>query len=240
MSPKNRPWVTAAAILTVGSFSAGCFWSGSADDADFDELREGLDEAAEGLGHAAEAMREAFGEMAEGLTSGGVVENPVSFRELRELLPEELGDFTRTSRQGSTEGAMGFTVSKVEARYEDGEGGRIDVSIADLGALPVALAMGMADWAGYEVDEESDRGWKRTIEYEGYPGLEEFRRSGDGGRGRAEFVYFVEQRFVVQIEGRNVSMDAVHDMRDEIGADDLADMKDDEGRRDRDRRDGDR
>ncbi len=239
MFSKNGSWI-AAVVVSAGLLSAGCFLGdGGAEEADFENVREGLNDAAEGLGEAAEAMREALGEMAEGLSAGGVVEAPLNFRVLRDLLPEEVGEFTRRSREGKTEGALGFVVSAVEARYEDGEGGRIEVGIVDVGALPVVAMMGIVDWMNVDVEEESDRGWKRTLTFEGYPALEEFRGS-DSDRGRAEFTYFVEQRFVVTLEGRNVSMDDVLDFRDEIGTDELADMKDREGRSDDDRRDRDR
>lgn len=57
----------------------------------------------------------------------------VDFRELKALLPESLGDLKRTNAEGEKSGAMGFTVSKAEADYNNEDySKRIDLEITDI------------------------------------------------------------------------------------------------------------
>ena len=152
----------------------------------------------------------------------------MSFRALRDVLPAEAGSLSLSSREGSTVGALGFRVSTVEAEYRNRDGADVDVAIADIGALPLVGSEDFLDWLDVEIDEENERGWTRTLEYEGYPSLAEFRRTR-GDRGRGQLTWLVEGRFVVSMEGRGVTMDELYDLRDAIDTDALADMRDREG-----------
>ncbi|WP_419949433.1 hypothetical protein [Candidatus Palauibacter sp.] len=215
--------------LTVAT---GC---SSVDDGARDEseaARERRQEAADGIAAAVtsamEGISDAVGEAIEELSEGALVENPVPFRELEAVLPERIDGFRLTSREGGSGGAMGFRLSAVEAEYEGDRDAEIEVEIMDIGALPVIGSETFAEWLSLEVDEESDRGWARTIEYEGYPAMEEFRRT-DGDRGRASFSYLVESRFLVDIEGRGISVDELYEIRDRIDTEALADLRDRDG-----------
>lgn len=223
MRIENRRWITFAAAGLFGLVAAGCF-GGDDQEADFENVREGLEDAAQGLGDAADAMRDAMGGMTE-----GTVEKPINFRELQEFLAEELGGFERASREGSTSGAMGMDVSTAKAAYEMEEGGRVEVEILDLGAVGGPALMGLAAWTNMSVDLETDRGWERTTEYEGYPVFEKFTRSGDSDRGRGEFSAFIERRFIVKVTGRDVTWTEIEDVIRDIDLDDLADLRDEEG-----------
>jgi hypothetical protein len=217
-------WIPAITVVAVAA--AGCI-AENADSDDMERAREGLEQAAEGLGDAANAMREAIDRAME----GGSVEHPLDFRVLRDFLEDEMGDWSRVSQEGRTGGALGFDVSTVSARYEDEDGGRLDVEVTDLGAVAGPALLGMVDWADVNVDEESDRGFRRTTEYEGYPSFQSFRRSAsDSDLGSVEFSFFVESRFAVKVEGRRTTMDRVRDFLDDFETDDLADLKDEEGR----------
>jgi hypothetical protein len=56
----------------------------------------------------------------------------------------------------------------------------------------------------------------------------EFRRTR-GDRGRGQFTWLVESRFVVSLEGRGLTMDELYDLRNAIDTDALADMRGLEG-----------
>ena len=229
---RPSPRIALAGALFVGLTSAGCFFIGDSDSRDeAEEAREDLHEAAEefaeSVSEAAEEIGEAMSELAEELTAGRV-ENPIDFREFYGFLPEEVGDFRRTSRDGSSGGAFGLRVSAVEAEYEAGSGAEIEVSIVDTGALGAIGLEAFADWLDVEVEEESDRGWARTTEYGGHPAFEEFeRRRGD--RGSGEFTWFVANRFVIELEGRDITADELYALRDAIDAGGIADLRDREG-----------
>ena len=237
LSSLTRQFALVAALF-VGVTSAGCIFIGDGDARDEAEearesAREAMEDFSEGISEAAEefgvAMSEWAAELsAEALSGETRVENPIGFRELYEFLPERIGDFRRDSREGGTGGALGFRASHVEADYETGDGAEVELAIVDVGALPVIGSEGFLDRLSLEVDEESDDGWARTVEYKGFRAIEEFRRTR-GERGRGEFTWFVEGRFVVALEGRDVTADELREVRDAIDTDGLARLRDREG-----------
>ena len=225
-------------IILVGALfgglaSTGCIFVGDSDARDeAEEARESAHDVAEALAHglteAAEGIADAVSQIAEEMDAESRVENPIGFRELYDFLPERIGDLRRVSREGGTGGAFGFEASHAEAEYEADGGVAVDVSIVDVGALPVVGSDGFLEELDLKVDEESDRGWARSLEYKGYPAVEEFERT-DGDRGKGEFIWFIEGRFVVVVEGRDITADELHEVRDAIGTDDLARLRDTEG-----------
>ncbi len=228
---QSRPFALVGTLF-VALISTGCVFideDESRADVEMGEVREGMhevaDDLADGLSDAVEQLSEALHHIDLELSSETLVERPVSFRALRDVLPDEAGSFSLSSREGSTVGALGFRVSTVEAEYRNRDGADVDVAVADIGALPLVGSEGFLDWLDVEIDEESGRGWKRTLEYEGYPALVEFRRTR-GDRGRGQLTWLVEGRFVVSLEGRGVTMDELYGLRDAIDTDALADMRD--------------
>lgn len=229
--PSRR--IALAGALFCGLTSAGCIVIDDAEARDeAEEVREDLRDAADDIAatitDAVEEIGEHMSDFAEELGGETLVDQPIHFREFYDFLPERAGNLRRTSREGATGGAMGFHMSVAEAEYEGRSGAEVEVSIADIGAMPVIGSEGFVEWLDLSVDEESDRGWARTIEYEGYPAMEEFRRTR-GDRGRAEFTWFVESRFVVVLDARDVTIDELHELRDAIDTDALADLRDREG-----------
>lgn len=230
---RRSPRTALAGVLFGGLMSTGCIViedSGARGEAE--EVREDLGAAAEefarSLSDAVEDIGEAMTELAEDLEAGRRVAHPLNFREFYPFLPDAVGDFRRMSRDGGSGGAFGIRVSAVEAEYEAASGAEVEVAIVDAGALPAVGLDGFAEWLDVEVDEESDRGWARTIEYAGYPAIESFERQR-GDRGEAEFAWFVEGRFLVALEGDDVTIDELHDLRDAIDIRGLADLRDREG-----------
>ncbi|WP_419939878.1 hypothetical protein [Candidatus Palauibacter sp.] len=229
--PSGR--IALAGALFAGFVSAGCIFVGDSESRDeAEEVREDLRDAADdfsaSITEAVEGIGEHLSDLAEEMGGEALVDNPVNFREFYDLLPERVGNLRRTSREGATGGALGFHMSQAEAEYEGSNGVEVEVTIADIGALPVIGSERFMEWIDLSIEEESDRGWARTIEYEGYPAMEEFRRTR-GDRGSAEFVWFVEGRFVVALDGRNLTIDELHELRDAIDTDALADLRDREG-----------
>ena len=63
-------------------------------------------------------------EVSENLNEGKKV-TPIDFRELKALLPENLGNLKRTNIEGEKTSAMGINVSTANADYSDQEGTHI-------------------------------------------------------------------------------------------------------------------
>lgn len=146
----------------------------------------------------------------------------VDFREFRSLLPSELMDMERVDWKGSNKSAFSMRFSKLEATYESREN-RMDIAILDLGTMKGLAAMGF-DFIEKEIDEEDRNGYKRTREFEGWPGLEtvEFK---DGNRSFTG-VMIVEKRFVIAVEaqGTDLDKDFLEDLFDDMDIRDLERM----------------
>ncbi len=126
---------------------------------------------------------------------------PLSFRELQEVLPEKLDGLERTSKSGQSNGAMGFKISQAEAKYKTDDGESIEVEILDTGGLKMGL-MSMAAWASLEMDKEDDNGYERTSTVQGYKAFEKYNKRSQ----RSELSLLVKERFVVKATGRNMEM----------------------------------
>lgn len=220
-------------LLFCVTLILSCGGESKSDDKSSDKINEGLEKLSEGLGEKAkEASKEIEGGLAgamsqlekslEGLGEEGVVKKkPVNFRKLKELLPEDTDGYSRSNYEGESNGMAGFSVSTAKAKYSKDDQ-IIDVELIDAGGLGAAM-MGMAAWSLVEVDKESDNGFERTTTYKGNKAFEKCNRK------RCEFSVFVAKRFVMTLKGRNVEMDELHDLADEIGIRNLESMKDDEG-----------
>lgn len=145
---------------------------------------------------------------------------PVNFRDLRELLPGVVNGIDQTEVEGSTDGAMGFTISQVEADY-DAESAEYDVSIMDYGALPSMGMMGLG-WTMAQIDREAGSTYERTVTLGGQKGLRKYDSEARSG----EFSLIVGDRFLVQVTGSGVEDDDLEAALRAIDLEALAGMKD--------------
>ncbi len=173
-------------------------------------------EAAGGMKEAAAAMQEmsaAMNQMSADAEAGVEVES-VDFRELRELLPEQLTGLPRTEAGGEKTGAMGMTISKATGSYRGSANEKLPsnervtpnlvVTITDLGAMRGMAMMGFAAWTAAEIDKETETGHERTTTHKGHPAYEKFSSASRVPRGEIQVV--VARRFVVEVAGRGVDM----------------------------------
>ncbi len=157
---------------------------------------------------------------------GGRAAEPVDFRALRPLLPDELPGLARIDTEGETGGALGVKTSSTTGTYEkeDDRSARVTIKIFDAGALGSALMLGGYAWLAVEVDKENDQGHERTLTYKGYPAYEKYSQSGSSSVGTLQAV--VGKRFVIEIEGRGVEMATIRAAMDRIDLAKLDSMKD--------------
>jgi hypothetical protein len=174
--------------------------------------------AAEDMAKAAEGFGKAMGEMGAALAKaqGNVAVKPVSFKELKKRLPDDVGGLKRTSAKGSSVGQMGFNVAQAEARYGDGKKSA-EIKIVDPGGFTGFVTMA-AVWASVEIEEESDTGYKKTLVIDGHKAMEEWNAPNKRGKVNA----IVANRFVVEISGRGVEM---KDLKKALKAVDLDELK---------------
>ena len=136
----------------------------------------------------------------------------INFRELKKLMPESAAGLERTKHIGETTGAMGFTFSKAEARYGDGDE-KIDATLIDSGGAGMLL-LSMAGFASLNVDKETEQGSERTLKVDGNPAYEKY--SNRNGRITSELSVLVNKRFIVTLKGKGVDAKALMDVYEDF------------------------
>lgn len=171
-----------------------------------------------------EALADAVSQMFGG--GDGERVEPVNFRTLRDLLPDDAAGLARADIGGEKTGMAGFSIARAEAEYRDenDRNRRVELTITDAGSIG-RMAMFGAAWMRMEVDRESSDGYERTTRFEGHPAYEKVE---GGTRPRAELQVVVADRFFVSAEGQGVGMD---ELKDAVAAIDLGELEDlrDEG-----------
>ena len=184
-----------------------------------EELTKNAQDLAEKIGNSAEgSVTEAMKGMEEAVNKfkdGKDLKEPVNFRQLKPLLAENMSGFERTKHSGKTSGAMGFKISTAEATYKNDDQ-TVEISLVDAGGLGTTL-MGAAFWSQLDIDEESDSGFKRTLEIDG---RKAFQECSNNNR-RCQLAMIVGDRFVLNLEGRNTDIDKLLDMAKTIDLDEL-------------------
>jgi hypothetical protein len=136
----------------------------------------------------------------------GKAKDPVDPAQLGDLLPEEAAGLPRTDLKKEKNGAMGLIMSTAMGRYQ-AQGQRVTISLTDIGGIGGMGALGAAAWAMSEFDRTTATGYERTTRFEGYKAMESL--SSAGGRVHAELSLIIADRFVIQIKGTGIDMDAV-------------------------------
>ncbi len=197
-------------LLAIFLSLAVLTWNCASKDAE----EEAKEEPKNGL----EALQK-LGEEAERMSKEGPKET-VDPKLLKELLPADADGLKRKEASSEKSAAMGFGVSTAKASYRDDNGQDIDVNITDVAGMGVAL-MGMAAWSMASIDKETETGYEKTTEYKGHKAFEKYNTQSKNG----EISVIVANRYIVQVEGRDVEMDKIKSVLDDIDLDKLADIK---------------
>lgn len=168
-----------------------------------------------------ETMADVLSEMNEGRQI-----EPIDFRELRDMLPDELPGLPRTNAEGEKGGAAGVVQSSATGTYqaEDDRNKRITIKITDMGNLSGAMMMGGYSWLMLQLDKESDTGFERTTTYEGFPAYESYSTKDSRARGKIQTV--VAKRFTVEVDGRGVEWEGIKEALDRVDVEGLEARKD--------------
>lgn len=194
-------------IILFGGVLALSLWSCGGKEEERQEPKNAM-EAIQQMADKAKEMQE----------KGPV--DPVDFRSLKELLPNKAGGLERTEATGEKNGAMGFSISQAQGKYQNDESS-IEVEIMDTGGVGGMAMMGMAAWALAEVDKETASGYEKTTRINGMKAYEKYDNDGKDG----EVNVLVGDRFVVNVKGRNVTMDQIKDTLGDLNLDQLAKLE---------------
>jgi hypothetical protein len=168
---------------------------------------------------AVEALQQ-FADKAKDMKNKGTVD-PVDFRELKEFLPKEVEGLKRTEATGEKNGAMGFIISRAEARYSGDGDASAHVEIFDTGGVAGVATMALAAWTMADIDKETNTGYEKTTQLEGYKGFEKYDNQSKSG----ELNVLVADRFVVNVDGNNLSIKQLKNILSDIDLDKLSGLK---------------
>jgi hypothetical protein len=138
--------------------------------------------------------------------------DPIDFRKLKELMPEELIGLKRIEATGEKSGAMGFTVSTAQARYKGDKDESIVIEIVDTGGIAGVSTMALATWSMAEIDKETADGYEKTTKLDGYKAFEKYNSTIKAG----EINVLVADRYVVNVEGNNISVEQLKEALKDI------------------------
>jgi hypothetical protein len=134
-------------------------------------------------------------------------------RELKSMLPDRLGwTMPQTEHSSEKSGVLGFRTSKAEAKYESKLSDKwIKIELVDLGGMPFAR-FGLKFWDDVEVDRESKDEYEKTYEKDGNKYHEKYNKKYEEGK----LVTVIKDRYVLNIEGKNVKLSDLEDARDKV------------------------
>jgi hypothetical protein len=146
----------------------------------------------------------------------------VDFRELKALLPEAIGNLKRKNAEGEKSGAMGFTISKAEADYNNEDYSQsIKIEITDLTGASGFAGLAAWGWAMADIDKETETGYEKTTKYKGHKAFEKYNNQDQYG----SIEVLVSGRFMVSVNGNNVPMTVIKSAIDGIDISKLEAMK---------------
>lgn len=188
-------------VLVVSCSKSGSDQPGKEDENANKTGLESVDKFVEGMKEVQKSMKE------------GQKYEVVDFRELKELLPESVGKLNRTNAEGEKSGAMGFTVSRTQGNYNNEDYSEsIDIEIVDLAGASGMAGLAAWGWAITDIDKETETGYEKTIKYNGHKGYEKYNTQDMYG----SLEVLVSGRYMVTVNGSNVSMDFIKSSFDEI------------------------
>ena len=162
-------------------------------------------------------LEEAMKQAKDAIKNSGLQQvDPINFRELQKLMPEELAGMERTSKSGETAGAMGMKMSTAESKYKDKDGNVIEIKVVDTGGFAMGL-MGMAAWASVEVDREDENSYERTSTMNGMKIFEKCEKKRD----RCELSAVAKNRYVITAECIKCGIDQLKKAMKAMELDDL-------------------
>ena len=174
-----------------------------------EDFKDNINEAKDDLGSAFKNMGEAIKDLKvkHNLSDGT---EPINFRDIKEVLPKRLAGMTMEDNEGQTTGFLGFKISTVKGMYES-EGGQLNVKIVDVAGAG-KLVSKMASWTNLDLDKESKNGYERTTVIDGYQAYEKY----DSRRQKGQVAMLVDDRFIIDIQGKNITEGQLRDAMDDI------------------------
>lgn len=199
---------SAVTASVVGIFAGPALFSSS------DESSSSGTISIPGVGKVDTGEIEKMGKQMEDAASGKTKAVPVG--SLKELMPESIGPYTRTSIETFGAGSMG---ASAQAEYT-ADAKSFTLRIADFHGMGAIAAMGSA--MGIEQSKEDEDGYEKTGTVNGQMQTEAWNTRTERGK----FGRMVENRFLVEADGSANSIEELKAAVSAIDPDDLEDLVD--------------
>ncbi len=147
---------------------------------------------------------------------------PVEYQTLKKLLPGKLRGMKRVDIHGGRNSMFGIRLTHAEAEYEGRKDAQMTIKVTDFGTIKGLVAKAMLAWMSAEIDNESDSGYERTVVHKGYKGYQKYNYDDKSGK----FSLIIARRFLVEVEGENVTMKAIVKAMDSVNLKKLKKLKD--------------
>ena len=166
------------------------------------------------------AAMNALGAAMNASNAGKKVET-VDYKLLKDMLPDNAAGLKRSDATGEKTAAMGIQVSNAEGQYSDDHGKNLTLKITDIGSMTGLAGMAAYAWAMTDMDRESDSGYEKTSNFNGYKSHEKWTKEGSYG----EISVLVGNRFVAEASGSGIDMNALKDALGKLDLKKLDGMK---------------
>lgn len=147
---------------------------------------------------------------------GGKRYEPVALDVLKPIAPESFAGLPRKAQSSERGGVAGLEMSKVESEYGDDASRHVRLEITDTGGA--SGLMGLAGWMNVQGEKEDDRMMERTRKEGDRLVHEKVSKTG----GENELSVVVGNRFIVEANGRGVS---IGDLKSAVGSLDLGKLE---------------
>jgi hypothetical protein len=150
----------------------------------------------------------------------GKVIEAVPAATLKALLPVELVGLKRTDASAERTQMMGMDTSNAEGQYSaaDGSGANVRIKLTDTGNMSGSMKMGLTNWTTMQYSRETDTGYEKSTTINGCKGMEKYDTQNKEG----SLQILVADRFIVDVQGYNVTMEAIKKVVDQIDLKKLA------------------
>lgn len=137
---------------------------------------------------------------------------PLTNAELKEWLPEEINGMKRISYKAGEVGMMG--ISSIDATYaNEDKSKKFNVNLIDgAGEMGAAMTMSMRMMMSQDFEEEDEHKIRKTDTKNGKKVILDYRK--DNTRSKIQFME--KNRFYIDADGENMSMDETWDAVEEL------------------------
>ncbi len=137
---------------------------------------------------------------------------PLTNDELKAWLPDEINGMKRISYKAGQAGMMG--VASIEATYaNEDKSKKFSINVIDgAGEMGAALTAGARMLMSQDMEEEDEYSIRRTVKRSGRKAMEDFRKDDS----RTKIQLMENNRFYIEADGDNMSLDETWDAIDEL------------------------